>query len=330
MKIYLLYFGFICQQVFAQEYRTISGPTQGTTYLIRYQDSKNRDLKKPIEKILYEFDCSVSTYNPQSIISKINRNEKHTKLDAYFITCFNEAKVVWSITNGAFDPTVYPLVNAWGFGPEKKSNLEQQKIDSLLNFVGFDKINMVNGEIQKADPRVQLDFNAFAQGYSVDVISAFLLKKGIQNFIVEIGGEVKTHGVDERGLLWRVGIEQPVVNQKSKNDLQVIVELENMAVATSGNYRRFREVNGQKVVHHIDPKTGKPTANNLLSASVFSENALTSDAMATGFLVLGLEQSKQFLLEHPEIQVFFIYSDAQGTMQVFITEKLETWIAQHQ
>ena len=330
MRLIIFYLGLISHSFFAQQFTTISGQTQGTTYLIRYQDPKNRNLQKSIDEILLDFDFSVSTYNPNSIISKVNRNEKKVYLDAYFLACFNEAKNLWKITNGAFDPTVYPLVNAWGFGPEKKSELEQQKIDSLLHFVGFDKINIVNGEIQKADPRVQLDFNAFAQGYSVDVISAFLMKKGIQNFIVEIGGEVKTHGVDERGMLWRVGIEQPVVNQKSKNDLQVIVELENMAVATSGNYRRFKEVNGQKVVHHIDPKTDKPTANNLLSASVFSENALTSDAMATGFLVLGLEQSKHFLLEHPEIQVFFIYSDDQGTMQVFITEKLETWIAQHQ
>lgn len=330
MRIYIIYFGLFCQHFFAQNFTTISGQTQGTTYLIRYQDARERDLQKAIEKILAQFDLSVSTYNPNSLISKINRNEKNVKPDAYFLTCFNQAKTLWTITNGAFDPTVYPLVNAWGFGPEKKDILEQQKIDSLMAFVGFEKITIEKGRIKKTDPRVQLDFNAFAQGYSVDVISEFFLQKGIENFIVEIGGEVKTHGVYENNQKWVVGIEQPVENKTSKNELQIIIELDNMAVATSGNYRRFKEVNGQKIVHHIDPRTGKPTANNLLSASVFSKDALTSDALATGFLVLGLEESKRFLIDHPEIQVFFIYSDEQGKNQVFITEKLGSWIAQHQ
>lgn len=330
MRNFIIYTGIFCQHFFAQKFTTISGQTQGTTYLIRYQDARERNLQKAIEKILDQFDLSVSTYNPNSVISKINRNEKDVKLDAYFLTCFNQAKTLWMMTNGTFDPTVYPLVNAWGFGPEKKDILEQQKIDSLLEFVGFEKITIEKGRILKADPRVQLDFNAFAQGYSVDVISNFLLQKGIENFIVEIGGEVKTHGVYENNQKWHVGIEQPVENKTSKNELQIIIELDNMAVATSGNYRRFKEVNGQKIVHHIDPRTGMPTANNLLSASVFSKEALTSDALATGFLVLGLEESKRFLSEHPEIQVFFIYSDEQGNMQVYITEKLGSWIAQHQ
>ena len=330
MKFYIIYIGLLCQPLFAQHFTTLSGQTQGTTYLIRYQDARERNLQKAIEEILTAFDLSVSTYNPNSLISKINRNEKNVKLDAYFLTCFNQAKTLWTLTNGAFDPTVYPLVNAWGFGPEKKDVLEQQKIDSLLTFVGFEKITIEKGKIIKTDPRVQLDFNAFAQGYSVDVLADFLLKKGIGNFIVEIGGEVKTHGVSENKQKWRVGIEQPVENKTSKNELQIIIELENMAVATSGNYRRYKEINGQKIVHHIDPRTGKPTANNLLSASVFSKDALTSDALATGFLVLGLEEAKRFLSAHPEIQVYFIYSDEQGKLQVYFTEKLGSWIAQHQ
>jgi thiamine biosynthesis lipoprotein len=313
----------------AQEYLQINGATQGTTFHIAYQDPKERDFSKKIFQLLAEFDASVSTYNPQSIITKVNQNQVGVKLDPYFITCFEQAKIIWDMTEGAFDPTVYPLVNAWGFGPERKSVLEQQKIDSLLAFVGFDKIEIVNGQIQKKDPRVQLDFNAFAQGYSVDVLANFLLKKGVQNFIVEIGGEVYAHGKAENGK-WRVGIEQPVENKTTKNELQIIVELQELAVATSGNYRRFKEVDGKKIVHHLDPKTGKPTANNLLSASVFSAHAIQSDALATGFLVLGLEKSKEFLKQHPEIQVFFIYADDQGKYRVFITDQLMEWIAQEQ
>ena len=327
--ISLFLFSYLTLGAHAQKFTYLSGQTQGTTFRISYQDPKQRDFSKKVNQLLADFDASVSTYNPQSIITKINQNQSGVKLDAYFVTCFEQAKEIWKITQGAFDPTVYPLVNAWGFGPEHKSEIEQQKLDSLLTFVGFDKIEIVKGQVVKKDPRVQLDFNAFAQGYSVDVIADFLIKKGVQNFIVEIGGEVYAHGQAENGK-WRVGIEQPVENKTSKNELQIIIEMENMAVATSGNYRRFKEVDGKKIVHHIDPHTGKPTANNLLSASVFSAHAIQSDALATGFLVLGLEKSKAFLKQHPEIQVFFIYTDDQGKYQVFITDQLMEWIAAQQ
>ncbi|MEY4351733.1 MAG: hypothetical protein RL078_1812 [Bacteroidota bacterium] len=314
----------------AQKYQQISGPAQGTTFHITYQDKRDRDFEKEINQILQAFDSSVSTYNPNSIISQVNKNNPNVKLDAYFVTCFQKAKEIWSLTNGAFDPTVYPLVNAWGFGPEKKSSLEQKKIDSLLQFVGFEKIELVNGKIIKKDPRVQLDFNAFAQGYSVDVVSSFFLKKGVNNFVVEIGGEVYAHGLAANQEKWRVAIEQPIENKKDKNEAQVIIELMNKGVATSGNYRRFIEVDGKKLVHHIDPRTGYPTSNNLLSASVFCDQTLNSDALATGFLVMGLDNAKLFLEKHPEIQVFFIYADEQGKYQVFMTKEVMNWIAQHQ
>jgi thiamine biosynthesis lipoprotein len=309
---------------------SVSGQTQGTTFHVTYLDPKERNLERQLIQLLIDFDLSVSTYNPNSIISKINRNEPKVKLDAYFTYCFVKAKEIWQLSNGAFDPTVYPVVNAWGFGPEKKSKLEQQQLDSLLQFVGFEKIVLVDGKIVKKDPRVQLDFNAFAQGYSVDVLSAFLLKKGIENFIVEIGGEVYTHGRDAAGNKWRIGLEQPTENKQSKNPLTVIFELENQAVATSGNYRRFSIENGVKIVHHIDPKTGKPTSNNLLSASVFTDACISSDALATAFLVMGLDESKRFLAQHPEIQVYLIYSDEQGNYQVYLSDKIADWIAPEQ
>jgi len=296
----------------------IQGEAQGTTYHITYIDKKNRDLKPQIEKILRDFDLSVSTYIPNSIISKINSNQENVKLDKYFITCFKKAKEVWKNTDGAFDPTVYPIVNAWGFGPGKKQNIEKQKIDSMMQFVGFNLIAIKGNKIVKKDSRVALDFNAFAQGYSVDVVSDFLKSKRINSFVVEIGGEVYAKGKnnDED---WTVGIEKPIDNKVDVNPLKAIAKLDNLAVATSGNYRRFVIEDGVKYAHHIDPKNGFPTKNNLLSASVFSKECITADAYATGILVMGLQKSKLFLAEHPELEAYLIYSDEFGNYQVYET-----------
>jgi thiamine biosynthesis lipoprotein len=317
--------------VFAQEEAIyLEGQAQGTTYHIQYFDSKNRNLQKGIERLLKRFDKSVSTYQANSLISKINHNQFYWRTDPYFNACFKKAKEIWSLTNGAFDPTVYPLDNAWGFGPEKKSNIEQSKIDSLLAFVGFEKIELKLGRIVKTDRRVSLDFNAFAQGYSVDLVSEFLQSKGISSFIVEIGGEVFAQGKRFEKYPWYIGLEQPVENKTSVNPLNVIFQLNNIGVATSGNYRRFTIENGVKIVHHIDPKTGKPTSNQLLSASIFTDKCISSDALATAILVMGLDKAKLFLADHPEIQAYLIYSDEDGKYQVYITPKLIDWIADEQ
>ena len=302
---------------------SIEGEAQGTTYHITYFDLKNRNLQPQIIKILRDFDLSVSTYIPNSIISKINSNVKNVKVDTYFKTCFIKAKEVWKNTDGAFDPTVYPIVNAWGFGPGKKQSIEKQKIDSMLQFVGFDLIELKGNKIIKKDPRVALDFNAFAQGYSVDVVSAFLKSKEITSFVVEIGGEVYANGNNSNGASWKVGIEKPIDNKVDGNPLKAIAKLENMAVATSGNYRRFVIEDGVKYAHHIDPKTGYPTKNNLLSASIFSKECIISDAYATGVLVMGLEKAKVFLKLHPELQAYLIYSDNSGKYQTYETSGLK-------
>jgi thiamine biosynthesis lipoprotein len=296
----------------------ISGEAQGTTYHITYFDSKNRNLQPEIDKILYNFDLSVSTYKPNSIISKINKNEK-VKVNTYFTTCFKKAKEVWKETDGAFDPTVYPLSNAYGFGPGKKMKIEQSKIDSILQFVGFEKIELQGKKIIKKDPRVALDFNAFAQGYSVDVVSNFLKSKNIKSFLIEIGGEVYANGTKPDGNEWTVGIEKPIENKETTNPLEALVKLKNLAVSTSGNYRRFTVIDGVKYAHHIDPKTGFPTQNNLLSASVFYKDCITTDATATGILVLGLEKAKIFLKQHPEINAYLIYSDENGDYKIYQT-----------
>lgn len=306
----------------------IEGEAQGTTYHITYYDKKNRNLKKEIDKILDNFDNSVSTYNPNSIISKINTNIKNVQVDKYFITCFNKAKEVWKNTNGAFDPTVYPLSNAWGFGPGKKEKIDKIKIDSILKFVGFDLIELKDKKIIKKDFRVALDFNAFAQGYSVDVVSEFLNSKKIKSYVVEIGGEVYAKGKTLNGENWTVGIEQPIDNKINENPLKAIIKLEDKAVATSGNYRRFVVEEGIKYAHHIDPKTGYPTKNNLLSASIFSKECITSDANATGVLVMGLEKAILFLELHPELQAYLIYCDEKGNYQVYETPGLKSIITE--
>jgi thiamine biosynthesis lipoprotein len=304
----------------------LSGYVQGTSYHITYFDAQNRDLQEEIEKLLQEFDNSVSTYNTQSIISRINRNEKNVLTDAYFNACFTKAKEVWKNTDGAFDPTVYPLVNAWGFGPGKKQKIEQHVLDSILPFVGFNLIELRANKIKKKDKRVALDFNAFAQGYSVDVVSDFFNKKGIYAYLVEIGGEVYAHGKKPDGSKWTVGIEQPYDNPEGTNQLRAVVQLENKALATSGNYRKFVIENGVKYAHHIDPKTGYPAKNNLLSVSLFSNECISSDANATGILVMGLEKAKVFLNAHKEFEAYMIYSDEKGNYQVYMTPGLQNMI----
>lgn len=302
----------------------IEGEAQGTTYHITYFDGQNRDFQPEIVQILKDFDLSVSTYIPNSIISRINSNEKNVIVDKYFKACFKKAKEVWKNTNGAFDPTVFPLSNAYGFGPNKKQKLDKTKIDSILQFVGFQLIDLKGNTIIKKDPRVALDFNAFAQGYSVDVVSAFLTSKKIKSYIVEIGGEVYAKGRKANGSNWTIGVEKPIENKESENPLKAIAKLENRAIATSGNYRRFIIEDGVKYVHHIDPKTGYPTKNNLLSASLFAKECISADAYATGVLVLGLEKAKAFLQQHHELQAYLIYSDDQGKYQVYKTPGIKT------
>lgn len=315
--------------IYGQEFQIkIEGEAQGTTYHITYFDATNRDLQPEIDKILQDFDKSVSTYLTSSIISRINSNAKNVITDKYFNTCFNKAKEVHRNTNGAFDPTVYPLVNAWGFGPEKKQKIEKTKIDSILKFVGFDLISLKGNKIIKKDKRVALDFNAFAQGYSVDVVADFLKSKKIINFIVEIGGEVYANGKKPNGENWSIGIEKPIDNKVNVNPLKAIAKLENLAIATSGNYRRFVIEDGVKYAHHLDPKTGYPTKNNLLSVSIFSKKCIDSDANATGILVMGLEKAKEFLANHKELLAYLIFSDENGNYQIYETDGLKNIISE--
>ncbi len=318
-KIFLSFlFSSLIFSFFGQKQIKLEGYAQGTTYHIQYIDVKGKNYQKKINQLLINFEKSVSTYQVNSVISKVNNNQK-VRLDSYFTTCFVKAKEIYKSTIGAFDPTVAPLVNSWGFGPQKKQEISSHLIDSLLQFVGFDLIDLKENKIIKKDPRIALDFNAFAQGYSVDVVADFLRKKGVSSFLVEIGGEVYAQGKQLNDENWIIGIEEPIDNQTSGNPYKAILRLDGKAIATSGNYRRYFIENGVKYVHHIDPKTGYPTKNNLLSASVISTSCLNSDATATGLLVMGLEKAINYLKNHKELEAYLIYTDEKGNYLSYAT-----------
>lgn len=302
------------------EYKKISGSIQGTTYHITYEDRPGRNLKPRIEQLLNKFDLSLSSYKKQSLISRINRNEPHVKLDKYFRKVYHKAEEVYHISGGAFDITVGPLVRAWGFGPEGKITADSSKIDSILNYIGMDKISLEGNMIVKQNPNIMLDVNAIAQGYSVDIVAEFLDRKGIVNYLVEIGGEVKTKGVNEEGLVWKIGIDKPIDNNMIPGqDLQAIINLKNKAIATSGNYRKFYEKNGLKYTHSIDPKTGYPVVSRLLSATVMTNDCMTADAYATAFMVMGFEKSIILLSNQDTLNAYLIYSDENGEFKTYVT-----------
>lgn len=311
----------------ATKYHKISGNAQGTTYHITYEDRPGRDLQPRIEQLLKKFDLSLSTYDPQSLISRINRNEPHVRLDKYFRRVFHKAEEVYHISSGAFDITVAPLVNAWGFGPQSGVSADSATIDSLMQFVGMDKISIDGNTIIKKNPYVQLDVNAIAQGYSVDIVAEFLDRKGILNYMIEIGGEVKAKGVNEKGYLWRIGVDKPIENNMVPGqNLEAIIELENRALATSGNYRKFYEKNGVKYAHSINPKTGYPVFSRLLSVSVMTSDCMTADAYATAFMIMGLEKSIILLSNQDTVNAFLVYSDDEGNFKIYMTPGMKEFL----
>ncbi|MCK4751227.1 MAG: FAD:protein FMN transferase [Bacteroidales bacterium] len=297
------------------------GFTQGTTYAITYQAADSINFQEDIEQVLMDFDLSLSTYIPGSIISRINQDEETVPTDIYFSTCFRAAQEVHSVTGGAFDITVAPLVNAWGFGFTERAEIDSSLIDSLLEYVGMEKVSLIGESVKKEMDGVMLDMNAIAQGYSVDVLADFLESNGIRNYLVEIGGEVKTKGHNPKGIAWRVGIDKPIDGlQVPGAVLQAIVEISDRSLATSGNYRKFYEEDGMKYSHTIDPVTGYPVQHGLLSSTVLTGDCMRSDAYATAFMVMGFEKSREFLLSHTDLDAYLIYNDEQGDYKVWYTD----------
>ncbi len=302
----------------------IEGNAQGTSYHISYLSNDGINYKKALDSLLKKIDNSMSTWEPNSLISRINNNDSTAIADSYLIDVFRKSLEVSQKTDGAFDVTVGPLINSLGFGYTKKEYVDRSKIDSLLPYVGYQMLSLKGKKIIKAKPQIQLDFNAIAQGYSVDVLAQYLESKGITNYLVEIGGELKTKGKKENNENWKVGIDQPNEKESSERKLEAVVQLNNKALATSGNYRKFYVEGGQKYSHIINPKTGYPAKQNLLSATVIANDCMTADAYATAFMVMGLQESKAFLEQNKELQleVYFIFDD-KGKWKTYTSESLK-------
>ncbi|MDO9593985.1 MAG: FAD:protein FMN transferase [Lutibacter sp.] len=302
----------------------IEGNAIGTTFTVRYLAAGSNNYEFKIDSLIAAINKSASTYIPTSDLSKINKGDTSVFADANLQEVFIKSERIYRETDGAFDPTVGILVNAWGFGPEKPiENLDSLKIQELLKFVGFDKVKLVNGKIKKLYPEIYLDFNAIAKGYLVDMLSRMFEKNGIANYMVEIGGEIRARGQNEKGLPWKIAIENP--NTDGTRSFATVIELKDESMATSGNYRKFKvKEDGTKYVHTINPKTGFAKESNLLSASVISKSDCADvDAYATAFMEMGFEKSKVFLKNHPELKAFLIYIDEKGEMQTYTSDNFD-------
>ena len=312
---------FIVRQQRSTPYQHDKGQVFGTFYHITYQNdtSLNNDILAELSKV----DSALSMFNDKSIISRINRGED-VKTNEMFDTVFNLAENIADNTNGAFDITVAPLVNAWGFGFKTGNPPTKAAIDSLRSIVGYKKVALRNNRITKTDPRVMLDCSAIAKGYGCDVVAHLLQRHGIENYMVEIGGEVVTHGISEKRLPWKIGVTKPTDDSLAVDkELQTVLNVKNMAMATSGNYRNFYSKNGKKYAHTIDPKTGYPVQHNILSATVLAKHCAEADAYATSFMVMGLDGAKKTLENHPELMAYLIYSDHKGNMQVWYSPSMK-------
>ena len=299
-------------------YQQNEGAIFGTFYHITYQSSE--DLQEAITAELQRVDGSLSMFNQQSILSRMNRGED-VQADSLFRAVFLLAQQVSDATNGAFDITVAPLVNAWGFGFKNGALPDSAAVDSLRQLVGFRRISLTDeGRLQREDPRMILDCGAVAKGFGVDQVANLLRARGIQNYMVEIGGEVIVHGLNPKGKPWHVGVNRPVDDPESQsNELDTILTLTDCAMATSGNYRNYYTTeDGRRVAHTIDPATGYPVQHSILSATVLAPTCAEADAFATSFMVLGLDRAKAVIARHPELQVYFI-CDSAGTYRIFST-----------
>ena len=317
----------------------IEGEAQGTTYHIVYFTDSLIVAKAAIDSILDDVDNAASIWVESSVISRVN---KSTKLKTeiiddqfgYFTDNFNLSKEVYHNTNGAYNPTVGQLVNAWGFGFKNREKMDSTLVDSLLQSVGFDDdqmwVSTDSGLVMtKTNPATNLDFNGIAQGYSVDVLANYFLGLGLPNYMIEVGGELVANGVKSDGALWKIGIDKPI-DQNNARDLAATIELHNVAVATSGNYRKYYEEDGMRYAHTLNPKTGFPVQHSLLSATLIMKNCGLADAYATSFMVMGFEKAKELIEGHPElgIEAYLIYSDENGDMKTYYSPGLKDMLVE--
>ena len=327
-------------------YQMMEGLAQGTSYHITYSDTLHRNFQRQVDSLIKVIDNSMSTYIESSTVSVCNNSEMNCRLDNHLLRVFWKSYEIYYLTNGEFDPTVKPLIDFWGFGASEITThdvIDSNLVDSLLRYVGIERIKLFdkeNGEIIEymsarefddasryelmKDGPVQLDFNAIAQGYTVDIISELLEGENIQNYLVEVGGEVRVKGKNGKGSAWKVGIDKPVEEGRGGRPLQAVLTLDNKSIATSGNYRRFNVKDGVKYSHTISAKTGYPVNHKILSATVITDDCMTADAFATAFMVMGYQKAIVFLEAHrSEMEGYLIYSDEQGNFLTYFTSGLE-------
>ena len=314
----------IIRQQHNMPYQKCAGTIFGTTYHITYQ--YDEDLQPELEARMKEVDNALSMFNKESIISNVNNNQP-VELNEMFVEVFQQAQKISEDTNGAFDITVAPLVNAWGFGFKNEQMPDKHAVDSLMAIVGYQKVSYDGKHIMKRDPRITLDCSAIAKGYGVDVVARLLEEKGIDNYMVEIGGEVVTHGISEKRVPWKIGVTKPTDDPLQEgNELQTVLNLTDKAMATSGNYRNFYYKGKRKYAHTIDPKTGYPVQHSILSATVLTNRCMRADAYATAFMVMGFEGAKKVLERNPDLMAYLIYDD-HGKMGVWYSPSLKDKIA---
>lgn len=309
------------------EWISLKGEAQGTTFTIKYLDTLGRDLTRPVDSLFRVIDRSLSLWDSTSTVTRFNAAaDSFTTADRHFQVMLALSRQHWGSTRGAFDPTVLPLVRAWGLGKQGRADLDTTEVDSLLRCIGMPRIRIPDSwerteegslTFRKNEPCVQFDPNGIAQGYTVDMLALLLRARGIDRFMVEVGGEVRSSGLNNRDTTWTIQIDKPIAGDEHVQ--QAVVPLNERSLATSGNYRKFIEVDGKRYGHTIDPRTGRPAMNDLLSASVIADDCATADALGTAMMVLGTEGAKRWLSTHPEVEGYLISDDGQGGYSVWTT-----------
>lgn len=303
----------------------LQGLAQGSYYAITYYDEKGRNFQHEVDSIFHAVDMSVNLWVDSSIISKVNRNEEVT-LDSIFINNFNIAQEAAQLSDGYFDPTISPIVAAWGFSYKTGDSITPQLIDSLKQLVDYRKIRIENEKIVKENPSIQLDFNAIAQGYTSDLIAHFLESRGIENYLVDTGGEIMARGEKPDGKPWIVGIEKPAENWDSEQVVQTRIALRDKGLVTSGSTRKYVERNGKRYSHCIDPKTGYPVEHQLLSVTVLADNSVWADALASICMVMGKEKSLPLIENLDEVEAYYIYVNERNELETFATNGFQNLI----
>ncbi|MBP3613401.1 MAG: FAD:protein FMN transferase [Bacteroidaceae bacterium] len=303
-------------------YHTDRGFIFGTYYNICYKSKNN--LQQKIDSTLKSVDNSLSPFNKHSVITAINEN-RDTLVNAQFTDVFNLAQIIAETTDGAFDITVAPLVNAWGFGFKQGITIDSITVDSLLQYVGYKSIRLTDNKVTKQNPQTMLDCSAIAKGYGCDCVARMLEYYGVKDYMVEIGGEVVAKGKNDKSKQWSIGISRPTDDKSGAiNELQEILHISGKSVATSGNYRNYRYEDGRKLSHTIDPRTGYPVTHTLLSATVIANDCATADAYATAFMVMGIDKAVE-LCKKKEIDAYFIYSTPEGTINTRETDGMKKY-----